>query len=289
MKKSIYAILIFASILAVLYLAFIPGVSKLKKENPKRTAMMEYREAEWAAKKKKRKVRQLWVPYSRISPYMAKAVIIAEDDKFWSHEGFDIEAMQKAIEKDLKAGKFKAGGSTISQQLAKNLYLSPAKSPIRKLREAIITWKLERTLSKRRILEIYLNVAEWGEGIFGVEAAARHHFGKSAAELSPMEAARLAAVLPNPRRLDASGSQRYVERRSNVIYNIMVRRGIVIPEFEEVQSEPASDVVSPAEGEVQPIEPGAQQQEVTEEAPALSDPPLPPEPAAAEPPAQESR
>src|SRR3989304_1548083 len=140
---------------------------------------------------------------------MAKAVIIAEDDKFWSHEGFDIEAMQKAIEKDLLAGKFKAGGSTISQQLAKNLYLSPAKSPIRKLREAIITWKLERTLSKRRILEIYLNAAEWGEGIFGVEAAARHHFGKSAAELSPMEAARLAAVLPNPRGVDGCGAHRY--------------------------------------------------------------------------------
>ncbi|OGP21785.1 MAG: monofunctional biosynthetic peptidoglycan transglycosylase [Deltaproteobacteria bacterium GWA2_55_10] len=288
MKKSIYAILIFASILAVLYLAFVPGVSKLKKENPKKTAMMEYREAEWAAKKKKRKVRQVWVPYSRISPYMAKAVIIAEDDKFWSHEGFDVEAMQKAIEKDLKAGKFKAGGSTISQQLAKNLYLSPAKSPIRKIREAIITWKLERTLSKRRILELYLNVAEWGEGIFGVEAAARHHFGKSAAELSPMEAARLAAVLPNPRRLNASGSQGYVERRSNVIYNIMVRRGFVIPEFEEVQAEAAADVV-PAEqstDEAQPSVPGAPLEVDDGSAPPADAAPQQ-EPAEQPPPAQE--
>lgn len=245
MKRSLYALLIFASILLVLYLAFIPGVAHLAKENPKKTAMMELREAEWAARKKKRKVYQVWVPYSRISPYMAKAAIIAEDDKFWQHEGFDLEAMQKAIEKDLKAGKFKAGGSTISQQLAKNLFLKPTKSPVRKIREAVITWKLERTLSKRRILELYLNVAEWGDGIFGVEAASRHHFGKSASELTAMEAARLAAVLPNPRRLSASGDQRFVASRANVIYRIMVRRGVVIPEFEEIQAEGALDVSAP--------------------------------------------
>lgn len=244
MKRSLYALLIFASILLVLYLAFIPGVSHLAKENPKKTAMMEHREAEWAAKKKKRKVYQVWVPYSRISPYMAKAAIIAEDDKFWQHEGFDLEAMHKAIEKDLKAGKFKAGGSTISQQLAKNLFLKPTKSPIRKIREAVITWKLERTLSKRRILELYLNVAEWGEGIFGVEAASRHHFGKSASELTAMEAARLAAVLPNPRRLNASGEQRFVASRASVIYRIMVRRGVAIPEFDEIQAEGAVDISS---------------------------------------------
>ena len=245
MKRSLYALLIFASILLVLYLAFIPGVSHLAKENPKKTAMMEYREAEWAAKKKKRRINHVWVPYSRISPYMAKAAIIAEDDKFWQHEGFDLEAIQKAIEKDLKAGKFKSGGSTISQQLAKNLFLTPRKSPVRKIREAVITWKLERTLSKRRILELYLNVAEWGEGVFGVEAASRHHFGKPASQLTAMEAARLAAVLPNPRRLNASGDQRYVANRANVIYRIMVRRGIAIPEFEEIQAEGAIDISSP--------------------------------------------
>ena len=241
MKKSIYAILIFASILAVLYLAFVPGVSKLKKENPKKTAMMEYREAEWAAKKKKRKVRQVWVPYSRISPYMAKAVIIAEDDKFWSHEGFDVEAMQKAIEKDLKAGKFKAGGSTISQQLAKNLYLTPEKSFFRKIKEAVITWKMERTLSKRRILELYLNAAEWGDGVFGAEAATNVYFGKTAAELTPMEAARLAVALPSPRWLNPAGDQPYVIGRAEIIYEIMVKRGIVAPEF-EVENEGGQDV-----------------------------------------------
>ncbi|HBG47569.1 MAG TPA: monofunctional biosynthetic peptidoglycan transglycosylase [Deltaproteobacteria bacterium] len=258
MKKAGYAVLAFISILVVLYLVFIPGVSNLKKENPKKTAMMEYREAEWAAKKKKRKIYQVWVPYSRISPYMTKAVILAEDDKFWSHEGFDFEAMQKAIEKDLKAGKLKAGGSTISQQLAKNLYLRPTKSPVRKVREAVITWKLERTLSKRRILELYLNVAEWGDGVFGVEAASRHHFGKSAAELTPMEAARLAVVLPNPRRLNASGTQGFVDRRANLIYSIMVRRGIVIQEFEEIEAEPAIEIPAQPEqaaDQGQPVEP----------------------------------
>ncbi|MDA8433336.1 MAG: monofunctional biosynthetic peptidoglycan transglycosylase, partial [Nitrospiraceae bacterium] len=177
-----------------------PDVSALKKNNPKVTAMMKYREAEWRKEGKKYRIDQKWVSLSAISPYLIKAVLIGEDDKFWRHEGFDYEAMQKAIEKDIKAKKFKLGGSTISQQLAKNLYLSPSKNPLRKMREAIITWRMERTLSKKRILELYLNVAEWGDrGVFGIGAAARHYYGKPASELGPGEAARLAAVLPNPR------------------------------------------------------------------------------------------
>lgn len=223
---------------AAFWISF-PDVSVLKKGMPGKTAMMKYREAEWKAKGKKRSIYQVWVPYSRISPYLVKAVIIAEDDKFWSHEGFDYEAIQKAIEKDIKAGKFKTGGSTISQQLAKNLYLSPKKNLFRKIREAVITWRLERALTKRRILELYLNVVEWGDGIFGIEAASRHYFGKAAVDLTPLEAARLAAVLPNPRRYDATGEQRYVGHRSKVIYGIMARRGIVIPEFKEVSGEAA--------------------------------------------------
>jgi monofunctional biosynthetic peptidoglycan transglycosylase len=210
-----------------------PDVSKLKKENPRKTAFMEYREKEWQNQGKKKRIAHTWVPFSAISPYAVKAVIIAEDDKFWSHEGFDFEAMQKALEKDLKKKKFKAGGSTISQQLAKNLYLSPSKNPVRKLREAILTWRIENALTKRRILELYLNVVEWGDGIFGIEAAARHHFGKSAADLSARESAKLAAVLPNPRRYQPTGTSRYVENQSERIYSIMVQRGIVIPEFED--------------------------------------------------------
>ena len=214
------------------YFLFMPDISRLTKKNPGKTALMEYREKEWKKKGQKIKISQVWVPLSRISPYLVKAVLIAEDDKFWKHEGFDYESMKKAIERDVKAGKFKFGGSTISQQLAKNLYLSPVKSPGRKIQEAIITWKMERVLSKRRILELYLNEVEWGEGVFGAEAAARRYFGKSASDLTPMEAARLAAVLPNPRKYNPAGDQRYVLSRANLIFSIMIRRGIVPPEYE---------------------------------------------------------
>ncbi|MBI5101425.1 MAG: monofunctional biosynthetic peptidoglycan transglycosylase [Nitrospirae bacterium] len=229
-------------IVAALFLAgFIvfnlvyPDVSTLKKENPKKTAFMEYREKEWKKEGKKYKINQKWVPISSVSPYLIKAVLIGEDDKFWQHEGFDYEAMQKAIEKDIREKKFKLGGSTISQQLAKNVYLSPSKNPVRKLREAVITYRMEKAITKKRILEIYLNVAEWGDrGIFGIEAASNHYYGKSAAMLSPEEAARLAAVLPNPRKFDPLGSSKYVTNRSRLIYNIMVKRGIVVPEYQEV-------------------------------------------------------
>jgi len=220
------------------YYFIFPDITQLQRKNPKKTAFMKHREAEWREKGLRRKVQQQWVPWSRISPYVAKAVIIAEDDKFWRHEGFDVKAMEKALKKDLQKKRFKVGGSTISQQLAKNLYLSPAKNPVRKIKEAILTWRLENRLSKRRIIELYLNVAEWGEGTFGIEAAARRYFGKPAAALTAREAAQLAAVLPNPRRYNPTGGSRYVAYRSERIYQIMVRRGIVIPEFEELLTEP---------------------------------------------------
>ena len=187
----------------------------------------------------KKEIHQQWAPLKRISPYAVKAVIIAEDDKFWSHEGFDFAAIQKAVEKDLRKKRFKAGGSTISQQLAKNLYLTPSKNPIRKLKEAVLTWRLERSLSKRRIIELYLNVAEWGDGIFGIEAASRHYFGKSAADLTAREAARLAVALPSPLRYRPGGGGTYPENRAETIYGIMVRRGIVIPGYEELLNESA--------------------------------------------------
>lgn len=214
-----------------------PDVSRLKKENPKKTSFMEYREAEWKKMGKKLGIQKRWVPLSRISPYLMKAVIIAEDDKFWSHKGFDLDAIQKALEKDLEKGKFTFGGSTISQQLVKNLYLTPSKNPLRKAKEAIITWRMEKAINKRRILELYLNVVEWGEGIFGIEAASQHYYGKSAINLSPQESARLAAVLPNPRRYRPTGPSKYVEKRANIIYGIMVKRGIVVPEYEDLIKE----------------------------------------------------
>jgi monofunctional biosynthetic peptidoglycan transglycosylase len=218
------------------YYAIYPDVTKLKRVNPKKTSFIEYREREWKRKGKKVVIQKKWVPLGRISPYLAKAVLIAEDDKFWSHEGFDFDAIQKAIEKDLKAGKFKFGGSTVSQQLVKNLYLSPSKSPVRKIEEAIITWRVEKSLSKRRILELYLNVVEWGEGIFGIEAASLHYYGKPAAALSAEEASRLAAVLPNPLKYKMKGESSYVEKRASLIYAIMVKRGIVIPAYDEINA-----------------------------------------------------
>ncbi|MEW5747064.1 MAG: monofunctional biosynthetic peptidoglycan transglycosylase [Nitrospirota bacterium] len=244
MKRVIRRLLIIAAaavaagVLSIASSFLFPNVALLAKDTVRKTSFMEYRERQWQQEGKRLRIRQTWVPLSRISPYLVKAVLIAEDDKFWRHEGFDFDAIQKAVEKDLKAKKFKFGASTISQQLAKNLFLTPSKNPVRKIKEAILTWRIERNLSKKRILELYLNVAEWGEGIFGIEAAARHYYGKSAADLGPEEAAHLAAVLPNPRRYNPTGESRYVANRSRVIYTIMVRRGIVIPAYEEVISAP---------------------------------------------------
>jgi monofunctional biosynthetic peptidoglycan transglycosylase len=245
-KKSLFGKLIVILVIGLAgFIGFnilYPDVAALKKTNPKKTAFMKYREAEWEQEGKKYRVNQKWVPLSAISPFLIKAVLIGEDDKFWQHEGFDYEAMQKAIEKDIREKKFKLGGSTISQQLTKNLYLSPSKNPVRKLREAVITYRMEKAISKKRILELYLNVAEWGDrGIFGIEAASRHYYGKSAAMLNPEESARLASVLPNPRKFDPLGSSRYVQNRSRLIYNIMVKRGIVVPEYEEINEGGASD------------------------------------------------
>jgi len=241
--KALLLISAAAFIVNIVIYFIYPDISKLRKENPRKTSFMEYREKQWNEEGKKITIRQYWVPLSRISNYMTKAVIIAEDDKFWSHAGFDFEAMEKSFEKDIKEKKFKFGGSTISQQLAKNLFLSPSKNPLRKMKEAILTWRLEKNLSKKRILELYLNVAEWGEGIFGIEAAALHYYRKHAFDLSADEAARLATVLPNPRKYNPLSNSRYVSNRSRIIYEIMVRRGIVVEEFEDVMK----NIEDPAE------------------------------------------
>jgi len=167
------------------------------------------------------RLRHSWVPYNRIAEHLKRAVVAAEDAKFLDHEGFDWEAIQKAMQKNEKRGKVIAGASTISQQLAKNLFLSGSRSWLRKGQEAAITWMMERTLSKRRILELYLNVAEWGEGIFGAEAAARHHFGVPAAALSVEQATWLAAILPSPRRYDRGRGTPYIAGRMATISSRM--------------------------------------------------------------------
>jgi monofunctional biosynthetic peptidoglycan transglycosylase len=239
-EKIFSTVLIFfaaAFIIDVGRYLFYPNVAYLKRHNPGKTAFMEYREEIWRQKKIKKQIKKTWVPISEISPYVLKAVIIAEDRKFWSHEGFDFEAMQKALEKNIQQNKVRAGGSTISQQLAKNLYLSPDKDPIRKIKEAIVTWRIENQLSKRRILEIYLNVAEWGDGIFGIEEAAQNHYGRHASQLTARQAATLAAVLPNPRLYKTNGASKYVENQAERIYHIMVRQGIVIEEYDDVMKD----------------------------------------------------
>lgn len=187
------------------------------KFNPSSSAFMEDRLAIIQEDRPEATLKHKWVDYEKISNHLKRAVIASEDAKFLDHEGFDWDGIQKAYEKNLKKGKIVAGGSTISQQLAKNLFLSTKRTPWRKGQEAIITIMLEKTMSKRRILEIYLNVIEWGNGVFGAEAAARHYYKTSAARLSKGQAARLAAMIPNPRFYDKHQYTRYLNRRTATI------------------------------------------------------------------------
>lgn len=189
--------------------------------NPQTTAFMASRLEKLREKDSNATLRHQWVPYDRISAHLKRAVVAAEDARFLDHDGFDWDAIQKAHEKNLKTGKIVSGGSTISQQLAKNLFLSGERTWWRKLQEAAITVMIETIMTKRRILEIYLNVIEWGSGVFGAEAAARHHFGVTAAALRPEQAARLAAMVPSPRRYGPGYETTYLRRRTDIILSRM--------------------------------------------------------------------
>ncbi|MES2353060.1 MAG: monofunctional biosynthetic peptidoglycan transglycosylase [Pseudomonadota bacterium] len=185
--------------------------------NPSDSAFMSARLDVLQEKRPDAKLRHQWTSYGQISIHLKRAVIAAEDAKFVDHEGFDWEGIQRAIEKNEKKGKIVAGGSTISQQLAKNLFLSSKRTPWRKIEEAVITIMLEQMMSKRRILEIYLNVIEWGESVFGCDAAARHYYGVPVANLSPDQAAKLAAMVPNPRFYDRNRYARGLQRKTGII------------------------------------------------------------------------
>lgn len=189
--------------------------------NPGTTRFMDIRLAELREKKPDAQLQKQWLPYSRISPHLKRAIIAAEDAKFVDHEGFDWDGIQKAIEKNQKKGKVVAGGSTISQQLAKNLFLTPAKTPWRKVEEAAITMMIEAVMDKQRIFEIYLNVIEWGNGVFGAEAAARHYYGIGAGQLGPEQAAKLAGMVPNPRFYDKNRGAPGLARKAGVILERM--------------------------------------------------------------------
>ena len=215
-----YLLIAFAALLAVVLAVqgwFFAQVWWWVDHDPRTTSFMQTRRAELHAKDPKADLRHNWVAYARISPNLKRAVVAAEDAKFMDHEGFDWESIQKALEKNEKKGKVVAGASTISQQLAKNLFLSGSRSWLRKGQEAVITWMLEAAMSKRRILEIYLNVAEWGNGVFGAEAAARHHFGVSAAALSAEQSAYLAAILPAPRRYERGRGTAFIAKRTQIL------------------------------------------------------------------------
>jgi len=191
------------------------------KFNPSASAFMADRLTILQDKNPKAELKHQWVPYAKISNHLKRAVIASEDAKFVDHEGFDWDGIQKAYEKNIKKGKIVAGGSTISQQLAKNLFLSGKRTPWRKLEEVTITVMLETVMDKKRILEIYLNVIEWGNGVFGAEAAARYYYRTSAAQLSVEQAARLAAMVPNPRYYDTHREARGLLRKTEIILNRM--------------------------------------------------------------------
>jgi len=189
--------------------------------NPSASAFMQQRLVSMQEKDPKAKLRHKWVAYSKVSLNLKRALVAAEDANFMEHEGFDWDAIQRAYAQNLKKGRVVAGGSTISQQLAKNLFLSGRRTALRKLQEALITVMIEAVMSKRRIFEIYLNIIEWGDGVFGAEAASRHYFRNSAANLDAWEAAYLAAMVPNPRYYDRNRTTAYLHDKANLILGRM--------------------------------------------------------------------
>jgi monofunctional biosynthetic peptidoglycan transglycosylase len=216
-----YALLLALIALALVQFWFFIHIWYWVDHNPESTAFMDARLERLREKSPRAALQQQWVPYHQISVNLKRAIVAAEDAKFLDHEGFDWDSIAKAYEKNLQKGKIVSGGSTISQQLAKNLFLSGERTWWRKAQEAVITVMLETIMTKRRILEIYLNVIEWGSGVFGAEAAARHHFGVAAAELAPEQAAQLAAMVPSPRRYRAGAETPYLQKRKEIILSRM--------------------------------------------------------------------
>jgi monofunctional biosynthetic peptidoglycan transglycosylase len=253
----------------------LPDVRELRTRNPKTSAFMELREREAAQQGRQLRHYQVWVPYARISQNLKRAVLVAEDDAFWQHEGVDMEQLKISIRNDIENGKPIRGGSTITQQLAKNLYLSPSRNPVRKLRELIIARRLEAELSKARILELYLNVIEWGDGIWGAEAAARSYFGTSAASLSAAQAALLAGAIINPHTYSPAHPNTRLLRRQRIILSRMgayqppaavpvvnnapqpsdVHQDDAAPNEEYSPAEPFAAPAEPADDPSEPVEP----------------------------------
>jgi monofunctional biosynthetic peptidoglycan transglycosylase len=207
--------------------AALPRVSALATRVPRRTALMLQREAEARAAHRSFRIDQRWVPIDRVAPILRASVLVAEDDAFFSHGGLDWKEIRSSAERNLEAGRIVRGGSTITQQLAKNLYLGGERTLTRKGEEVVLALRIERALSKRRILELYLNLIEWGDGVFGIEAAARRYYGVSAASLDARQSARLAAIIINPRRYSPVQPAPRIEKRARMILGRLRRRGLL--------------------------------------------------------------
>jgi monofunctional biosynthetic peptidoglycan transglycosylase len=243
-RELLWLAALFAAVLlaCAAYLFWLPDVSQYRRKNPKTTAFILIKEGQARAQGKKLPRVMIWKDLDDISENLRHAVLVAEDDSFYRHDGIDWESTRKALETDWKRKRLAKGGSTITQQLARNLYLSPSKNPLRKLKEMLIARRLEKELGKHRILELYLNTAEWGRGIYGAEAASRSYFSKSAAELAPEEAAALAAVLPSPRRYNPVKSTQFMERQINRIVGRMRASGYLPEEVLAEEQEGDADL-----------------------------------------------
>jgi monofunctional biosynthetic peptidoglycan transglycosylase len=229
-------------------------VRALASRNPGPTALMRQREAEARARSRKARVDHRWVGLERISRHLIQAVIASEDQKFFGHAGVDWPAIQESLEKNVEKGRALRGGSTITQQLAKNLYFGTQKTLVRKLRELVVTRWMEAHLTKRRILTLYLNVIEWGDGVYGAEAAARRYFGKPASDLTVDEAAALAAAIPSPRRLNPERDPVRNARAARRVLWLMASAGYIERDVAGLGSEPPPEVVVDEEADLPPVE-----------------------------------
>jgi monofunctional biosynthetic peptidoglycan transglycosylase len=273
------ALLVSSALLGAWVWAGLPARSEVRAldaRNPGRTRLMLQREEEARGKGRSGRGRQSWVPLSAVSRHLIHAVLAAEDQKFFGHAGVDWRAIQDSIEKNVEKGRFARGGSTITQQLAKNLYFGTGKTPIRKLRELVVTQWLEADLGKPRILALYLNVIEWGDFVYGCEAAAQRWYGKPAAALTESEAAGLAAMIPNPRRLNPQVNAARHERATRRVLWLMAQAGYLGRDTAPLGAEPPPVIVP--EDEEPPAEPDLSPAPTPFET-ATPEPPLTPEPA----------
>jgi monofunctional biosynthetic peptidoglycan transglycosylase len=293
LRRVLLALAVIAVLFAAYVIAGLPSraeVRRLSRSNPDLTSVMRQREQEAKRAGRKPRVQRSWVPLSRMSRHLIHAVLASEDQKFFGHEGVDWDAVEKAIDEDRKRFRFARGGSTITQQLAKNLYFTTHRSLVRKLREVIVARWLEEELGKKRILELYLNVIEWGDGVYGAQAAAQRYYGKPASAVDEIEAAGLAAMIPNPRRIHPQLAPKIHARAQRRVLWLMRGAGYLKREVGGLGTEPPPVVVDDEDtGEepasVGPPDTGTVNERLNEEAP---DPPPSERPPDGTPPAEAS-